>query len=476
MQTPLSDAEKIFEKFFDIGVSRRIRGYLMPSVTVQDLWLTPAATPDIRRAVAKARDPKALDLPDGAKTARYGVGRRWRCSWRIPRPGGGYRQQTKAFDTRAEADAFAVAQEAQLRSGIVRDIHAGERWFKDVAGMWLASKTGLGGATKARYERELRVWVLPRWGEYQLADITTPELQGWVLELSEGTAPHAYKPRGKKPRTAKPLAARSIKSIVKVVCAGVLDYAVESGWIAQSPMARVSLPAVHEAADMDDRVYLTRADVDKLADAIATGRVGARKGHYGPRWTDVDHAQDRLICMVLAYTGMRVGEAFALRGRDIDLDTRRIRIRQTWTTDGGRLVLGPPKTRKPRTIALPGMLVDDLRRQIAGPEDFVFRAPRGGAWEVNNWRSRVWRPAIEALGWQDTGITIHSLRHTYASWAIAAGADVKTLQAQLGHSSATITLDTYAALWPDRLGQIAEAVAAAPGVSQTAKNRAQTPQ
>ena len=58
----------------------------------------------------------------------------------------------------------------------------------------------------------------------------------------------------------------------------------------------------------------------------------------------------------------------------------------------------------------------------------------------------------------DSGATIHSLRHTYASLAIKAGADVKTLQAQLGHASAVMTLDTYAALWPENLGVVADAL------------------
>jgi integrase len=58
-------------------------------------------------------------------------------------------------------------------------------------------------------------------------------------------------------------------------------------------------------------------------------------------------------------------------------------------------------------------------------------------------------------------LRIHSLRHTYASLAIAAGADVKTLQAQLGHASAVETLNTYSALWPERLGEVATAVDAA---------------
>ena len=50
------------------------------------------------------------------------------------------------------------------------------------------------------------------------------------------------------------------------------------------------------------------------------------------------------------------------------------------------------------------------------------------------------------------------LRHTYASIAIANGCDVKTLQSQLGHSSAMVTLDTYARLWPEKLDEVADAV------------------
>lgn len=56
------------------------------------------------------------------------------------------------------------------------------------------------------------------------------------------------------------------------------------------------------------------------------------------------------------------------------------------------------------------------------------------------------------------GLTVHSLRHTYASMAIAGGADVKTLQKAMGHSSASITLDVYADLWPDRLDDVADAI------------------
>ena len=69
--------------------------------------------------------------------------------------------------------------------------------------------------------------------------------------------------------------------------------------------------------------------------------------------------------------------------------------------------------------------------------------------------------------WKITASPPHSLRHTYASIAIANGADVKTLQKQLGHATAAMTLDVYAALWPERLGEVADAVECARGKALT---------
>ena len=96
-----------------------------------------------------------------------------------------------------------------------------------------------------------------------------------------------------------------------------------------------------------------------------------------------------------------------------------------------------------------------------GDDDWLFRATRGG----NGLDEHVadkdrWNKAVKAAGMEDAGVTIHSLRHTYASFAIAQGADVKTLQMQLGHSSPSITLNTYTALWPERLDDVADAIGA----------------
>lgn len=169
------------------------------------------------------------------------------------------------------------------------------------------------------------------------------------------------------------------------------------------------------------------------------------------------------LAQIIADAGCRIGESLALKVGDVDADRRRARIGRTWTDDGhGGSMLGTPKNGKARNIAIPRFLMPQIKAQMdgMGDDDWLFRATRGGNVWTNTWRTRIWNKAVKAAGMEDAGVTIHSLRHTYASFAIAQGADVKTLQMQLGHSSPSITLNTYTALWPERLDDVADAIGA----------------
>ncbi|MFQ7493950.1 MAG: tyrosine-type recombinase/integrase [Bifidobacterium bifidum] len=120
-----------------------------------------------------------------------------------------------------------------------------------------------------------------------------------------------------------------------------------------------------------------------------------------------------------------------------------------------------PKGNRTRTVPYPIGLRRDCspcaREETRTPTCSAL--PRGGYWQANNWRSRIWRPLLRDVGMDDIeGLSIHSLRHSYASIAIKNGCDVKTPQTILGHASATETLDTYADLWPDRLSEVADAM------------------
>ncbi|WEV47620.1 tyrosine-type recombinase/integrase [Bifidobacterium sp. ESL0690] len=416
----------------------------MARVFIDDRWLKTAddgttATPAAKRSLANARDPYKARVPEKWRSSLYGTGKRWRARWYYRRFDGTKIQKSKSFDKLADAEAYEAGMEDDVRQGRYRDPHQESRLFGDIAEEWLTTKLDIRPGTLGRYRRELRVYINPQWGTTPLRGFTLPLLQKWVKALSEG----GYKADLPGDRDPKPLSPRSIRNIVKVVMGGVFEYALTNQWITANPIRNVTIPKVDR--HNDDMVFLDISEVELLADeAQNAGR-----------------PVDALLVRWQAYVGTRIDEALALKVKDVNLTTRRASIRRTWADDGnGHLILGKPKNGKSRNVAIPRFLVPGLRLQIKeqAQEDFVFRAARGGAMNVKNWRNRVWRKALKLAGMEDEGITIHSLRHTYASIAIANGADVKTLQKQLGHGSATITLDTYAGLWPERLNDLADAV------------------
>ena len=414
-------------------------------VTIDDLWLKndDDGNPPSRaakRSLANSRDPMKANVPEKWRKSRYGVGMRWRCHWTIVKDGRRM-QRVKQFARLAEAQEYAAAMEDDIRRGRYRDPRQELRVLDDVAGEWLASKVDLKPGTAGRYARELRLYILPKWGGMTLRELRPDMLQEWVGQLMDGGYPAAL-PDG---RDSKPLSARSIRNIMKVVLKGIFDYAVSNGWIGENPVDRVTVPKI--ASDDDDMVFLSVREVELLADEAE--KIGKPVDGLLVRWQ--------------AYTGCRIGESLALKGGDVDAAKRRARIGRTWTDDGhGGSMLGTPKNGKARNIAIPRFLMPQIKAQMngMGDDDWLFRATRGGNVWTNTWRTRIWNKAVKAAGMEDAGVTIHSLRHTYASFAIAQGADAKTLQMQLGHSSPSITLNTYTALWPERLDDVAYAIGA----------------
>ena len=105
------------------------------------------------------------------------------------------------------------------------------------------------------------------------------------------------------------------------------------------------------------------------------------------------------------------------------------------------------------TLDLAALMVDKRR------DDLVFTNQRGGVLRNSNWRARVFRQAVgQCQKADDTfpSITPHDLRHTAASLAVSANANVKALQRMLGHAKASMTLDIYADLFDDDLDVVAE--------------------
>ena len=270
---------------------------------------------------------------------------------------------------------------------------------------WLAAQGQLKPSTRARYAGIVRVQVLPRWGTTMLADITHADVASWVSSL--------------------PLAPASVRQVHRVFSL-IFDLAVRDGRLARNPAARVPLPRVPQP----DRRFLTHGEADSLARAA---------GSYD------------VLIRLLAFTGLRFGEAAALRVARLDLLRRRIEVAESVTEVGGRAEFGTPKTHQRRAVLVTRSLADALATQAAAkrPEDYVFTAEKGGILRLRNWRRAVFDPATVAAGL--TGLTPHDLRHTVASLAVSAGANVKAVQRLLGHASAAMTLDVYSGLFDEDL-------------------------
>jgi len=124
----------------------------------------------------------------------------------------------------------------------------------------------------------------------------------------------------------------------------------------------------------------------------------------------------------------------------------------------GRIIVGDTKTHQRRTVFLPPIARDRLAEHLAGlpgtgGDLLVFTAPRGGFVRYSNFRRRVWLPALDAAGLDHHGT--HIGRHTSATLLLAAGADVKDIQAHLGQKDAAVTLNVYCAPYDGKRAELA---------------------
>jgi hypothetical protein len=144
-----------------------------------------------------------------------------------------------------------------------------------------------------------------------------------------------------------------------------------------------------------------------------------------------------------------------------DLLRGRIDITESVTDVDGRIVFGPPKTHQRRTVVVPKFLRADLAAQMGGkgPDDLLFPSSAGTPLRVQNFRRGWLDRAATAAG--VPGLVPHALRHTAASLAIAAGANVKVVQLMPGHAKAEMTLDLYGHLFGDELDTVADRLHAA---------------
>lgn len=386
-----------------------------------------------RRAGVEDRWHKTIRDENGNRTtvpsAKYGQGKRWLARW----VDGDGNQGSKTFNRKSDAQKYLDTEiTAPLATGTYVPAKAGSVTVVEVYESWSAAQSHIAAKTAATRKSAWHSRVELQWGAVAVAEIRTAAVRAWVAALK-----------------ADGLGVPGIENAFGLL-RQLLSAAVEDGRIPRNPCDGVKLPKRQHA----DRGYLTHAQVVALADAVE---------------------RDGRVVRFLAYTGLRWGEMAALRVCDFDMLRRRVNVSRSVTESGG-LVWGTPKTWERRSVPFPAVLADELAALMVGNgrEELVFTDQRGGVLRNSNWRSRVFAPAVEALrtasieqrsneiaatGQASTPefpkVTPHDLRHTAASLAISAGANVKAVQRMLGHAKASMTLDTYADLFDADLDAVA---------------------
>lgn len=378
------------------------------------VWIEDRANhADYQAAMEKWQEAKR----EGSKRNPPG---RWRVRWYGPDG----RPKAKTFAKIPQAEAEKRALEERLGKGSYRDPKKGKTLFSAVAEEWFSSLRKQAERTRNDYRELLDLYVVPKWGDWQVAAIRWEDVSDWLNAL-----------RDQPGKRGKPLSPARIAK-THLVFSMVLKRAALSGRIAVNPASGHELPRIE---DDDEHVYLTHEQLAALADAA---------GEY------------RAFVLVLGYCGIRWSEATALEAGRLQLDTRRLRIVQAHTRVKGGMKIGPVKNHERRSVPILASMVDELRPIHAERKrnQLLFAGNDGTHLRYTTWRPNVFDAAVKAAGLKGMGITPHKLRHTAASLAIAAGADVKVVQLMLGHKSAAMTLDVYGHLFPDRLDEVADAL------------------
>lgn len=344
-------------------------------------------------------------------------------------------EHAKHTTRKVDAQRWLDEQTAAIVTGQFVDPRAGRVTFRVFAEQWRAAAPH-GPGMRDKVRRTLERHVYPVLGDQPMSTIRPSAVQAWVTGLTLG------------PATAK-VALGHVSAVFRA--------AVRDRVVASNPADGVRPPA----ARRPDVWIPELAAVEVLRAALP--------------------ARYRAVVDLVIGSGLRQGEVFGLEVEAVDfLRGRAVEVRrQLISLSPNPLYLALPKTAESaRTVPLARPTLDALSAHLAGypaavvqigdradrqaPVEraarLVFTTERGRAVSRSMW-SHIWRPAARAAGFPERA-GLHALRHFYASALIRHGESVKVVQRRLGHSSAAVTLDVYAHLWPDSDDRTRDAVEA----------------
>jgi integrase len=322
------------------------------------------------------------------------------------------------FTSKREADRFLSLVEADIANGKWYSPSAGRTTVAEWAELWFAAvQAGWKPKTRHTYRDVLGRLVLPHLGQVQLANLRPIQVSKWVGTLAEDRSPSQV-------RQAYRLLSQLMAS------------AVDNDMIPASPCRGIRLPRLPEG----NPHILSIAEVTRLADACELG--------------------DRVFVLLLAYGGLRIGEALPLRRRHLDIAGERVLVVDAVTELPGGPVIDTPKDHQRRELIVPAFVVRLLSEHLAtlpdDPDTFAFpgrqQHTKHRQQSYHGFRRRF-GIALAAAGLAD--VTPHDLRATHATW-VADSHGVMVAARRLGHANASVTTRHYARPMDDRDAQVAK--------------------
>jgi integrase len=356
------------------------------------------------------------------KNGIYKRGDSWVARVEFPRDGEtGERQRmwTKVFPTRKEAEEERTRLLLKRHHGV--DVKPSKFTVGELMDRYLGDpnpRRSRGEKTLERYYELSRLHIAPKLGGILVRNFK----KNAALELYEDL-------RKKGARGGCGLAALTIHH-VHVLLKGALSWAVDREIIERNPLTSVIGP---QAAAKESR----RLTPDEAARILELAAATHWRSHIE----------------ILLATGLRRGELLGLRWPDCDFERQTATVRSSLSDANGVVKLKGTKTDKTRTVPLSALALEALRRQrvaqarerlAAGAayddQGFVFADPLGSPTVPDN-LTKAFASLAKRAGIK--GVTLHSTRHSTATWLLSAGADVHSVQTILGHSVPSTTLNIY---------------------------------
>jgi integrase len=344
---------------------------------------------------------------------------------RFTDPGTG-REKLRYFSSHKDAAKARTEIESRVAGGTYSEdahkITVGEmvaRWRKAAYSPRRADT--LRSTTSADYETALKLYVLPRWGAVKLVDIRAGIIETWRNELLE---------KGVEP-DRKPLGPSTVRKVL-IVLGIVFRFAMRDHIVTVNPASFVKKPTVAKRKGAHQR--LTPDQLTVLFTHV--------KG------------RTRIAVRIGATTGMREGEIFGLRWRDVDLKGRMISVQRQFTH--GEMVEFPKTDAGCRDIGIDAKQATELtawklqqKPEHRMDDSLIVATDTGKPMSASNFLQRDFYPALVRAGLPK--VRFHSVRHTAATILASSATPPGAVHRILGHASFATTMKLYGGLTADAL-------------------------